>query len=243
MGASGRAILDAIAQGETNPSRLADLAVGTIQSKKRTELEKALEGSIQGHLRFMLKVLLDRINAFDSLLEKLDAEVARRLAPFEETIRHLDGIPGVAPRTAEVILAEIGTDMSRFPSADHLASWAGLCPGNNKSAGKRYSGKTRKGSPWLRRILTESAWSSARKNNSYLQSRYRRLKGRRGAKKAALANAHKILIAAYEIIRRKVPYMDLGPQYLDKISEQKIVNQLTKRIQSLGYKVEITKSA
>jgi transposase len=241
-GASGRAILDALAQGETDPKRLADLAVGSIQKNKRSDLEKALDGSVKDHLRFMLKTLLGRVDHLDSVLASLDAEVARRLAPFEETIRRLDGIPGIAKRSAEVILAEIGTDMSRFPTPGHLASWAGLCPGNNMSAGKRYSGKTRKGSPWLRSILIECAWAAARKKNSYLQSRYGRLKTRRRAKKAAVATAHKILCAAHEMIRRSVDYKDLGPLYLDKLKEQATVDRLTKKLQKLGFQVTLNRA-
>lgn len=239
MGVSGRAILEAMAHGETDPGRLADRAVGTIQKNKRAELKSALDGSVGDHLRFMLKMLLDRIDHLDHVMSRLDAEVTRRLSPFEETIRRLDGIPGVAKRAAEVILAEIGTDMSRFPTAGHLASWAGLCPGNNKSAGKRYSGKTRKGSPWLRTMLIECAWGAARKKNSYLQSRYGRLKTRRGAKKAAVAVAHKIICAAHEIIRQGVEYKDLGPHHLDKVSKQLTVSRLTRRLQKLGYTVTL----
>jgi transposase len=243
MGVSGRAILDALAQGETQPSRLADLAVGSIQKHKRAELEKALDGSVKDHLRFMLKTLLGRIDHLDSVLSSLDAEVARRLSPFEETIRRMDGIPGLGKRAAEVILAEIGTDMARFPTSGHLASWAGVCPGNNMSAGKRYSGKTRKGSPWLKSTLMECAWGSTRKKNSYLRSRYGRLKARRGAKKAAMANAHKILCAVYEVIGKKVDYKDLGPLYLDKLREEATVARLSKRLQKMGYEVTVKKAS
>lgn len=240
MGVSGRAILTAMSQGETDPRKLADLAVERIQKTKREDLEQALDGSVRDHHRFMLRMLLQRIDDIDKVLKDLDQEVERRLRPFEETIRRLDGIPGIATRTAEVILAEIGSDMSRFPTAAHLASWAGLCPGNNKSAGKRYSGRTRKGSPWLRSALIESAWSAARKKESYFQARYGRLKGRRGPKKAAVAIAHKIIRTVHEIIRRGVAYRDLGAAHFDKLSHDVTVRRLTKRLQKLGYTVALS---
>lgn len=240
LGVSGRAILTAMSQGETDPRKLADGAVQRIQKTKRGDLEEALDGSVRDHHRFMLRMLLQRIDDIDKVIQDLDQEVERRLRPFEETIRRLDGIPGIATRTAEVILAEIGTDMSRFPTAAHLASWAGLCPGNNKSAGKRYSGRTRKGSPWLRSALIESAWSAARKKESYFQARYGRLKGRRGPKKAAVAVAHKIIRTVHEIIRRGVAYRDLGAAHFDKLAHDVTVHRLTKRLQKLGYTVVLS---
>lgn len=243
MGVSGRAILTAMAQGETHPSRLADLAVERVQKAKRMELEQALDGRVREHHRFMLRILLRRIDDIERVLAELDQEVERRLRPFEETIRRLDGIPGIATRSAEVILAEIGTDMSRFPSAAHLASWAGLCPGNHKSAGKRYSGKTRKGSKWLRATLVEAAWSAARKKDSYFQSKYARLKGRRGPKKAAVAQAHALLIVIYNLLKRGTEYQDLGGTYLDERAHDRLVHRLTKRLKNLGYDVALVKQA
>lgn len=241
MGKSGKAILEAVAEGETDPARLAGLAVDQVLKTKRAELELALDGKLRDHHRFMLKMLLKRIDDMEKVLDELDQEVERRLRPFDETIRRLDGIPGIARRAAEVILAEIGTDMTRFETSGHLASWAGLCPGNNKSAGKRYGGKTRKGSKWLRSVLIEAARASARKKNSYFQAKYGRLKGRRGPKKACVAQAHALLVVIYNLLKRGVEYKDLGATYLDEIARERIVDRLTKRLNKLGY--EVTPSA
>ena len=237
MGKSGRAILDAMAGGETNSAKLAGLAVDRVLKTKRADLELALDGKVRDHHRFMLKMLLKRIDDMDKVLAELDQEVERRLHPFDETIRRLDGIPGIARRAAEVVLAEIGTDMTRFKTSGHLASWAGLCPGNNKSAGKRYSGKTRKGSKWLRSILVEAAWASSRKKNSYFQAKYGRLKGRRGPKKAAVAQAHALLVVIYNLLKSGSTYQDLGATYLDERAREQVVARLTKRLAKLGYDV------
>jgi transposase len=237
MGKSGRAILNAIARGETNPGKLADLAVDRVLKTKRADLELALDGKLHDHHRFMLKMLLKRIDDMDKVLGEIDQEVERRLRPFEETIRRLDGIPGIARRAAEVVLAEIGTDMTRFKTSAHLASWAGLCPGNNKSAGKRYGGKTRKGSKWLRSVLIEAARASSRKKNSYFQAKYGRLKGRRGPKKACVAQAHALLVVIYNLLKRGSEYKDLGATYLDELAREKIVDRLTRRLHKLGYEV------
>jgi len=243
MGKSGRAILEAMAQGESDPKKLAALAVEQVLKTKRVDLELALEGKVRDHHRFMLKTLLRRINDMEKVIAELDQEVGRRLHPFEEPIRRLDGIPGIGQRAAEVILAEIGTDMTRFPTAAHLASWAGLCPGNNKSAGKRHGGKTRKGSKWLRAVLVEAGWASARKKDSYFQAKYGRLKGRRGPKKAVVAQAHALLGVVYHLLKRGTQYKDLGASYLDERARVRIVDRLTKRLSKLGYDVTLTQRA
>jgi transposase len=237
MSKSGRAILEAIARGETDPAKLAGLAVDKVLNTKRADLVLALDGKIREHHRFMLKMLLKRIDDMEKVLGELDLEVERRLRPFDETIRRLDEIPGIARRAAEVVLAEIGTDMTRFKTSSHLASWAGLCPGNNKSAGKRYGGKTRKGSKWLRAILIEAARASARKRDSYFQAKYGRLKGRRGPKKACVAQAHALLVVIYNLIKSGKSYVDLGGAYLDQLARERIVDRLTKRLKKLGYDV------
>lgn len=239
MGKSGRAILKAMVEGESRPSRLADLAVETVQKAKRAELEAALDGSMRAHHRFMLRMLLQRIEQMDQTLTDLDKEVERRLHPFEDTIRRLDQIPGIARRAAEIVLAEIGTDMSRFADADHLASWAGLCPGNHKSAGKRHGGKTRKGSKWLRSTLVEAAWAAARKKDSYFKAKYGRLKGRRGARKAAVAQAHALLRVIYHLIKHGTEYQDLGVAYVDQVTQKHATQRLKRRLEQLGYEVTL----
>lgn len=239
MGKSGRAILEALAEGETDATKLAALAVDQVLKTKRTDLELALDGKMREHQRFMLKMLLRRIDDMEKVIAELDEEVKRRLHPFEETVRRLDGVPGIGKRAAEVILAEIGTDMSRFPTAGHLASWAGLCPGNNKSAGKRHGGKTRKGSKWLRAMMVEAARASTRKKDSYFQSKYLRLKARRGPKKAAVAQAHSLLVVVYHLLKRGTEYRDLGVSYLDERARVRVVDRLTRRLKKLGYDVTL----
>lgn len=238
VGVSGKAMLWAMVAGETDPEKLAALAVGKL-APKRQELTAALEGRVGEHARFLLARLLRHIDQLDQLIEELDGEVERRLRPFEEKLRRLDEIPGVGMRTAQVLLAELGGDMSRFPTAAHLASWAGICPGNHQSGGKRLSGKTRKGSPWLRAALVETAWSAVRTKQSYFRAQYARLKGRRGPKKAIVAVAHAILVTAYHILSRSTPYQDLGKDHFDRLDRNRIASRLKRRIEQLGFNVTL----
>ncbi len=238
MGVSGRAMLDAIVGGNTDPVALAELAVGRLRYK-RPQLERALSGRVKPHQQFLLGQQLCHIDALDEAMQRLDAEIAERLRPFEEDIARLDGIPGVGRRVAEALLAEIGTDMSRFPSAKHLASWAGMCPGNYESGGKRHKGKTRRGSPWLRAALSEAAWGASHSKDTYLSAQYHRLSARRGRKRAIVAVGHSILTAAYYILLRQQPYADPGHNYYDERDRAAIQKRLTRRLEGLGFKVTL----
>lgn len=238
LGASGRAILTALVAGRTDATALADLAQGRLR-EKLPQLERALVGSFGAHQRFLVAQQLAHIDSLDALLERLDAEVAERVRPFEAALERLDAIPGVARRTAEVLVAEIGTDMRRFATAAHLASWAGMCPGNNESAGKRHSGRTRKGNPWLRATLVQAAHGAARKKDCYLAAQYRRLTARRGKKKAAVAVGHSILVIVWHLLSDDQPYTDLGGGYFDERDRNVLQRRLTRRLEALGYHVTL----
>jgi hypothetical protein len=215
LSVSGRAMLDALIRGTHDPETLADLAKGKLR-RKLPQLREALEGRFTGHHALIVAQMLASIDCLDETVAALSERIEELIAPFSREVELLDTIPGVDRKTAELLLAEIGPDMSRFPSHRHLASWAGLCPGNNESAGKRKSGRTRKGSKWLRAGLTESAKAASRTKGSYLSAHYHRIKGRRGAGKATLAVAHSILVAAYHMLERGVPYQDLGEDYFHR---------------------------
>jgi transposase len=239
LGASGRAMIEALLSGTTDPKVLAELAKGRLR-KKIPKLEEALEGNFSSHHAFMVGNILAHIDYLEESIARLSEEIERVIAPFcEEEVALLSTIPGVDRRTAETLIAEIGVDMSRFPSSAHLASWAGMCPGNEESAGKRRSGKTRKGSKWLRSALTESAHAAARTKGSYLSAQYGGIRGRRGSKKAAVAVGHSILVIAYHLLERKVPYEDLGEDYLHnrRCSREARTNRLVRKLERLGHKV------
>lgn len=238
MGVSGRAIIAALIGGETDPERLADLARGVLQ-KKRQDLEQALLGHFRPHHAFLLAELLGQIDALEEAEGRVTEELERRLQEEAEALANLDTIPGVNQRIAQIIVAEIGTDMSRFPSAKHLASWAGLCPGNHESAGKRRTGKTRKGSRWLRQALVEAAHGAAHTKKTYLGALHRRIAARRGRNKATVAVAHTILVISYYLLTRKEPYQDLGANYFDERAKQDLERRLVKRLQRLGYDVSL----
>lgn len=236
MGVSGRAMLAALLDGQNDPEALANLARGRLRDK-RADLVKALTGRMKDHHRFVLTELLCQIDNLEEAITRFDEQIKTHCAPFEEAVTLLDTIPGVARATAEVIVAEIGTDMSRFPSADHLAAWAGVAPGNNESAGKRRSGKTRKGDRPLGVALNQAAHGAAHTKNTYLAAQYRRLAKRRGKKKAIMAVAHSILVIAYHLIQRKEPYRELGGDYFDKRRPEAAAKQFVKRLEQLGYSV------
>ncbi|MGH8900195.1 MAG: IS110 family transposase, partial [Egibacteraceae bacterium] len=212
LGVSARLMLDALIGGQRDVKVLAELAKGRLRSKL-PELQEALKGRFGDHHALLVSRVLAHLDFLDGVIADLDACVAQVVAPFADLVALLDTIPGVNQRTAEEIIAEIGVDMSVFPSAAHLASWAGICPGQDESAGKRKSGKTRKGSKWLRSALTEAAKSGARVKGSYLSAQKARLTGRRGPNKATIAVAHSILVAVYSMLRDRVPYHDLGADY------------------------------
>jgi transposase len=237
-GVSGRAILEALMEGKASPKVMADLAKGRLRAKRDT-LEQALVGRFQAHHRFILQELLCQIDSLDETIERFDKEIQDYCRPFEEEIERLDTIPGVARETAEVIVSEIGTDMSRFPTANHLASWAGVAPGNHESAGKRLSGKTTKGNKALVAALTQAAWAASHTKQTYLSAQYRRLAARRGRKKALVAVAHSILIIAYHLIKEKGTYQDLGSNYFDRRNPEATEKRLVHRLEQLGFQVKL----
>jgi transposase len=270
LGKSARAILDALLAGQTDPGTLADLARGRLKAK-RAELEQALVGTLKPHHRFLLKEHLAHIDSLDEAIVRVGAEIAVLMRPLEQAeqsetptddadavpqtqqqeqtltwaqaIVLLCSIPGISQRAAEGILAEIGIAMNRFPSAKHLASWTGMSPGNRESAGKRLSGKTNKGSPWLRKLLVEAAHAAAHSKNTYLAAQYRRIAARRGAKKAMIAVGHTILVMSFHILTTQKGYEDLGGNYFDEHDRQATEQRLVRRLQKLGYEVELKVAA
>jgi transposase len=244
LGASGRAMLAALIAGATaaDAPAVADLAQRRLRAKLPA-LERALAGRMGAHQRFLLARQLAHIDVLDAQIARLDAEVAARLRPFEAELARLDGIPGIGRRTAEVVLAEIGTDLRRFPTAQHLASWAGMAPGNKQSAGKRLSGRTRKGNRWLRAALVEAAHGAARTKGTYLAAQYRRLAARRGAKRAAVAVGHSLLVIAYHLLREQTTYRDLGSTYFDARDREAVARRAVGRLQALGFTVTIQRAA
>jgi transposase len=238
LGKSGRAMIEAMINGEENPELLSELAQRRLKNKK-ADLQRALKGLMGNHQKLMLAAQLRHIDFLDEEIGRLDEEIKRRMLPFEEDLELLDTIPGVARRTAETIAAEIGTNMDQFPSAAHLCSWAGLCPGQNESAGKRKSGTTRKGNKKLRSALVEAARAAGRTKNTYLSSQYHRIAARRGANRAAVAVAHSILMIAYYILKRRQPYIELGPTYYEERKRDTIIRQSLKKLESLGLKVTV----
>lgn len=242
LGTSGRAMLEALVAGTTDAAALADLAQGKLR-EKRAALERALTGRVGAHQRFLLAEQLIHLDDLAAQIARLSAEIAERLRPFAQELERLDAIPGVGLQTAEVLLAELGTDMTRFPTARHLASWAGMCPGNDESAGKRRSGKTRKGNKWLRTVLVEAAHGAAHSKRSYLAAQYAHLVPRRGTKRAAVAVGHSILVIVYQLLRTPQPYQDLGLHYLTARDQDRQKQRLVKRLEELGYAVTITPAA
>ena len=200
-------------------------------------------GRFGAHHRFLVAQHLGHIDYLDEAIARLSAEVAERLRPLEAELARLDEVAGVGRSTAEVILAELGTDMSRFPTDRHAASWAAVCPGNHESAGKRTSGRTRKGNRWLREALVAAAQAAGRSRNTYLGAQYHRLAGRRGKKKAALAVGHSILVIAYHLLKDATPYRDLGRDYFDRRDQQALEHRLVRRLEALGNKVTLEKVA
>lgn len=238
QGVSAWAMLEAIVAGQTNPEALADLAKGLLR-KKREQLVAALSGRVKPHHRFLIAEHLSQIEYLEESIKRISAEVTERLRPFDLAVKRLDSIPGISQQIAEVLLAEMGWDMSRFPSDKHLASWAGMCPGNNESAGKRRNGKTRKGSRWLRHALIEAAHGAARTKNKYLKTQYHRVAAHRGKKKALVAVGHSILIISYHLLTRGQEYNDLGANYFDERDRSAVQRRCVKRLEKLGYSVQL----
>jgi transposase len=238
MGKSGRVMLEAILAGATDPEQLAELAKGRLRNKL-PQLKQALNGRVRAHHRFLLVEQLSHIDYLDEAIGRLSGEIAERLRPFQAEIQRFDTIPGINRSIAEVLLAEIGPDMNRFPDAHHLASWAGMCPGHNESGGKRQSGKTRKGNRWLRQALIEAAHGASHTKDTYLSSQYRRLVGRRGKKRALVAVGHSLLVIAYHVLNRQATYVELGSNYFDQLHRCRLEQNLVQRLQKLGYTVTL----
>src|ERR1035441_3224101 len=239
VGLSGRRMIEALIAGQTDPETLAALAHGRIRATT-DELEAALRGRVTPHHRFMLQLHLDHLDAVNAAIARIDQEVDANVEPFRIAIEMLTTIPGVSNLAAEVMVSEIGIDMSRFKTEGHLISWAGLCPKNDESAGKRRSNRMKKGAPWLKTTLIQCAWAASRKNNSYLQAQYLRIRSRRGAKKAIGAGAASMLTAAYHMLKDGTLYQDLGADHFDNRAKGKHVLRLVNRLQNLGFDVQIT---
>jgi transposase len=242
FGKSGMAMLEAITSGQTSGEQLAELAQGLLK-KKKAALNRALEGRVEEHHRFLLRMQLDRLKTIEADLAKLDAYVEQKMEPYRVHAKLLEGVPGIGTHTARAIIAEIGVDMRVFQNDRRLAAWAGVCPGNNESGGKRLSGRTRKGNQHLRTTLVEASMSAVRKKGSYLRSKYYRLKARTGRMQAAVAIAHKILIAVFHLLADGTLYQDLGEGYLDGLARTRSTRNLVRRLEALGFQVALTPAA
>jgi transposase len=239
LGASGRDMIEALIGAETNAERLAELARGRLRGKI-PQLRVALEGKVAAHHRFMLRLLLDQLDFLSTAVDACSQRLTE-IAPesFHQAVRQLTTIKGVGRRTAEIVLAEIGTDLKSFPSAKHLCSWAGVCPGNHESAGKRQSGKPAKGNRWLRGALTEAAWGAVLAKNNYFAAQYRRVAGRRGKHRAIGAVAHSLLCVCYHVLHTGQPYHDLGADHFERLDPQRLRRHYVRKLERLGYKVTL----
>jgi len=242
VGLSGRRMIEALIAGQTDAEALAAMAHGRIRASKE-ELEASLRGRVTAHHRFMLRLHLNHLDAVDAAIASIDKEVGANVEPFRVAIEILTTIPGVSSLAAEVMVSEIGIDMSRFQTEGQLISWAGLCPRNDESAGKRRSNRMKKGAPWLKTTLVQCAWAATRKKESYLQAQFLRIRSRRGPKKAIGAVAASILTAAYNMLKNGALYQDLGANHFDNRDKGKQVLRLLNRLQSLGFAVQITSTA
>ena len=237
LGVSGRDMLRALVAGEKDPVKLAELARGKLRAKIPA-LRLALQGRVTEHHRFLLELLLEELTHLEGLIERLTARITAVLpAPFAEAIQRLATIPGINVRAAENILAETGIDMAVFPTDGHLASWTGMCPGQRESAGKRQSGRTRKGNQWLRTTLVQVAWAASRTKRTYLSSQYRRLASRRGKKRALVAVGHTILVMVYHLLRDGTTYVESGADYFDRLDTERLTRTLVRRLERLGHAV------
>ena len=242
LGVSGRRILAALIEGESAPEKLAELGSERLHCSRR-ELIDALQGRVTEHHRFLLRQHLGMIEELERMVSEFDGRIEVALAPFRDELERLKAIPGVSTTAAQVLLAEIGVDMGRFPTVGHLLSWAGLCPRLDESAGKRRSTRVRKGAPWLKPVLVQCAWAASRSKETYLRAQFLRLKARRGPKRAAVAVAASILTAAYYMLRDHAEYRDLGPDHFVRRDSVRMAERLARRIRELGYEVQIKKAA
>lgn len=242
LGATGRAILEALIAGESDPAVLARLKRKGIRASEE-QLRDALQGRLREHHRLLLRLHLEQIDVLEQAISELDARMGELLDPFRSRVELLKTVPGIQETTARIILAEIGFDPERFPTAGHLVSWAGLCPGSDVSAGKRRSNRLRKGNPWLRTALVQAAWAATRKKDSYLRALFQRLRARHGAKKAIVAVAASMLTSIYFMLRRQEPYADLSPAHFDSRQRDRVARRLIRRLQDLGLQVELKPAA
>jgi transposase len=238
MGVSGRAMIQRLIEGETNPHKLADLAQKQLRGKI-PELEKALEGKLTDHHRFMLKLLWKELAQQEEVIAELEMKIEKQMRPFATEIERLDVIPGADRRVAEVLLAEVGADVKPFPSDQHLSSWAGMCPGNEESAGKRTRRRITPGNRWLKKTLVQAAWAASHTKNSYLASQYRRIAAHRGRKRALIAVGHSILVIYYHMLKTGSTYADLGADFFDRLEPQRLTRYYVKRSERLGHKVTL----
>jgi transposase len=243
LGVSGRAMLEALVAGKLSVEEMADLAQRRMRSKI-PRLREALTGRVTDHHRFMLRSLLEQVDHLDAQVRAYDDRIDAVMSPsMKRAVEHLDAVPGFDRRTGQNVLAEIGADMARFPSAGHLASWAGICPGNDESAGKRRSGKVRKANRWLKQALVQSAWAAGRTKASYFHAQHGRIAARRGRKRATVAVAHSLLVVAYHMLRDGTAFEDLGHGHFDRIKPERQARSLVNRLQKLGYRVSLEKDA
>ena len=239
VGKSGWDMLNKIVTGETDAATMAALARGRLKSKK-DQLIPALEGRVTDHHRFLLRQHMQQIEFLDTMISEYEQRIEEQMHPFSEYVRVLDTIPGINPIAAAAVIAELGANMDQYPNEHHLSSWAGMCPGNNESAGKHRSGRTRHGSTWLRSLLVETAWSAARTKGSYFSSQFKRLAARRGKKRALVAVAHSILIVIYHVMKNKVPYKELGDDFFEKLNGSRLTTYYRRRLEKLGFEVSLT---
>jgi transposase len=239
LGVSGREMIKALIDGQTDTVKIADMARGRLRDKIPL-LEQALVGKVTEHHQFLLKALMDQLVYLESQIERFNQRIEEAARPFEKAIAALIPMPGYEQASAQSVIAEIGPNMEPFPTDAHLCSWAKICPGVNESAGKRKSGATGHGDRWLRAILVQVAWAASHKKGSYFQAQYRRLAGRRGKKKAIVAVAHSILTITYHLLKHGTTYSDLGADHFDRIARDRILRYHVKRLEGLGYKVALT---
>jgi transposase len=242
LGVSGRAMIQRLIEGETDSHKLADLAQRQLRGKI-PELEKALEGKVTDHHRFLLKLLWKELGQQEEVIADLEAKIEEHTRPLAAEIDRLDAIPGVDRRVAQVLLAEVGADMKPFPNDQHLSSWAGMCPGNEESAGKRTRRRITPGNRWLKKTLAQAAWAASHTKNTYLASQYRRLARHRGKKRALIAVGHSTLVVFYHMMKSGVTYVDLGGDFFDRLEPQRLTRYYVKRLERLGHKVTLEATA
>ena len=242
LGVSGRTILNQMLDGEEDTGKLAHLCRGRLR-EKIPEMQLALEGRMTEHHRWMLRLQREQLEFLEAQIAKLDAKIQEHMSDYQKAVDLCTTIPGIEAIAAANLIAEIGVNMDQFPSAQHLASWAGLCPGNNESAGKRLSGKARNGSVWLRRNLCQAAWAASHSKNTYLSAQFRRLAARKGKKRAIVAVGHTILVIVFHMLKNQQPYRDLGADYFDRRNVEQLKRSLVRRLERLGIQVSIVSTA